>query len=262
MKRALLPLLCLLILLLCACTRRSTSDPADHVFSHRGASGEATEHTRAAYDLAVASGSRYLEQDLVLSAEGTLYVSHDKTPERLTGETRPFAELSDAEIDALRTADGQQILKLQDVFAAYQPPVCFVVEVRDVDQLEPLFALIEQYHLEERLILQAWNTPALEAVQERFPTVRRLLLVQTQDGVDWACLQPSVEIVGIEAPLMSEFNCGWIRQHGKEVCVWTLNAEEDLRRAIALNVDYYFTDYTARALALEKWRVEPKKTNP
>lgn len=257
MKRALLSLLFLLLLLLCACGREPEPAPADHVFSHRGASGEAVEHTRAAYDLAVSYGSRYLEQDLVLSAEGTLYVSHDLTPERLTGETRPFAELTDAEIDALRTEDGQQILKLEDVFAAYRKPICFVVEVRDVAQLEPLFALIQKYRLEKRLILQAWNTPALEAVQERFPAVRRMLLVKTQDGVDWACLEPSVDIVGIQAPLMTEFNCGWIRQHGKEICVWTLDTEEALRRAIALNVDYYFTDYTALALELEQERAAP-----
>lgn len=262
MKRRILSLLLgllLLLLPLAGCEQAWEPGPADHVFSHRGASGEATEHSKAAYDLALSYGSHWLEQDLVLSADGTLYVSHDKTPERLTGETRPFDQLTDAEIDALRTADGQQILKLKEVFAAYRRKAGFVVEVQNMEQLEPLFALIKKYRLEKRLILQAWNTPELEAVRERFPEVRRMLLVKTQDGVDWACQQDSVEIVAIEKPLMTEFNCGWIRQHGKEICVWTLNTEEELRQAIALNVDYYFTDYTARALALEQERVEPSE---
>lgn len=256
-RRLLFLLLALLLLLLAGCAAEFAPGPADHVISHRGASGEATEHTRAAYDLALAEGSRWLEQDLVSSADGTLYVSHDSTPERLTGEPRPFAELTDAEIDALQTADGQRILKLEEVFSAYRRKARFVVELRDMDQLEPLFALIKKYHLEKRLILQAWNTPELEAVRDRFPTVRRMLIVKTQNGIDWACTQDSVEIVAIKEPLLTEFNCGWIRQHGKEICVWTLNSEEELRRGIALNVDYYFTDYTARALELEQERVEP-----
>ena len=257
----LLLLLPLLFLPLAGCMTELEPGPANHVFAHRGASGEATEHSRAAYDLAIAEGAQWLEQDLVSSADGTLYVSHFKTPEHLTGEPRPFDQLTDAEIDALRTADGQQILKLEEVFAAYRNQAGFIVEVRKVEQLEPLFALIQKYGLEKRLILEAWDTPALKAVQERFPTVRRMLIVRTQEGVDWACTQDSVEIVAIEEPLLTEFNCGWIRQHGKEICVWTLNSEEELRRAIGLNVDYYFTDFPARALALEAERVEPTEAD-
>ena len=257
----LLLLLPLLFLPLAGCMTELEPGPANHVFAHRGASGEATEHSRAAYDLALAEGAQWLEQDLVLSADGTLYVSHDKTPERMTGETRPFAELTDKEIDALRTADGQKILKLRDVFAAYRKKAGFVVEVREIEQVEPLFALIEEFGLEERMILQAWNTPALKAMQERCPTVRRMLLVKTQNGINWACIEDSVEIVAIEKPLMTEFNCSWIHQHGKEICVWTLNSEEELRRAIGLNVDCYFTDFPARALALEAERVEPTEAD-
>ena len=70
-----------------------------------------------------------------------------------------------------------------------------------------------------------------------------------------------MEIVAIEKPLMTEFNCSWIHQHGKEICVWTLNSEEELRRAIGLNVDCYFTDFPARALALEAERVEPTEAD-
>lgn len=226
--------------------------PADHVFSHRGASGEELEHTTAAYDLAVAYGSAYLEQDLVQSAAGTLYVSHDWTPERLTGETRPFAELTDAEIDALRTSDGQPILKLRDVFSAYGDRVHYVIEVRNTDQAAALIDLAKEFGLEEQLVVQAWNTPELLLVQAELPAARRLLLVEDQSGLDWAILQPCVDIVGAKDPLMSEFNCRWVHEHGKQLCVWTLNTAAEIRSAIELGVDYYFTDYTAKALLLEQ----------
>lgn len=256
MKHRRFILLFALILLLTGCGNLPKSRPADHVISHRGASDEALEHSRAAYDLAVAYGSHLLEQDLVSSADGTLYISHDLTPERLTGEVRPFSELHDAEIDALRTRDGQSILKLEEVFAAYPEPICFVVELRSQDQLEPLLQLVEKYHLENRMILQAWALAPLEAVRERYPSIRRMLLVGTQDGVDWACKQDSVEIVAIASYLMTEFNCSWIPQQGKEICVWVLNSAEEIRQAIQLHVDYYFTNDTALALKLEQERIE------
>ena len=49
---------------------------ASHVYSHRGSDGD-EEHSFKAYDAAIEAGSRYIEQDVVISADGILYVSHD-----------------------------------------------------------------------------------------------------------------------------------------------------------------------------------------
>ena len=49
---------------------------ADHVYSHRGSKGS-NEHTFEAYDEAIKAGSHNIEQDVVVSRDGTLYVSHD-----------------------------------------------------------------------------------------------------------------------------------------------------------------------------------------
>ena len=49
---------------------------------HRGASGYAPEHTIASYDLALALGADYIEQDLQLTKDGVLVVLHDPTLDR------------------------------------------------------------------------------------------------------------------------------------------------------------------------------------
>ena len=49
---------------------------------HRGASGHAPEHTFPAYDLALADGADYIEQDLQLTKDGVLIVLHDATLDR------------------------------------------------------------------------------------------------------------------------------------------------------------------------------------
>lgn len=47
------------------------------VIAHRGASGERPEHTRAAYELAIAQGAHVIDPDLVMSRDGALIVRHE-----------------------------------------------------------------------------------------------------------------------------------------------------------------------------------------
>lgn len=54
------------------------------VIAHRGASGYLPEHTLAAKALAFGQGADYLEQDVVVAADGTLIVSHDITLDTVT----------------------------------------------------------------------------------------------------------------------------------------------------------------------------------
>ena len=45
--------------------------------AHRGASGYAPEHTLAAYELAIAQGADFVEQDLQVTKDGVLICLHD-----------------------------------------------------------------------------------------------------------------------------------------------------------------------------------------
>ncbi|MEO1781207.1 glycerophosphodiester phosphodiesterase family protein [Enterococcus diestrammenae] len=66
--------------------------------------------------LAIQYGSKYIEQDLVTSKQGTLYVSHDLSAKRLTGVDKQFSDMTDVEINVLKTIIGESILSLRDVF--------------------------------------------------------------------------------------------------------------------------------------------------
>lgn len=226
--------------------------PEDRVYSHRGASGEETEHTLAAYDLAVLCGSRYLEQDVVLSADDTLYVSHDPSALRLTGQDLLFADLHDEEIDRLRTAQGQSILKLSDVFERYGEKVHYVVELRQTEEVEPFLRLVEDFGFADRVIVQSFQRRVLEAVQARRPEMVRLYLLDDPRRFESALALSYVDILCVEKGMMTRQNCDSAHLSGKRFSVWTLDTEEEITQAIRLGVDCYFTDYTARALALEQ----------
>jgi glycerophosphoryl diester phosphodiesterase len=62
------------------------------VIAHRGASGYAPEHTRAAYLLAIQQGADFVEQDLVLTKDNQLVCLHDVTLERTTDVATQFTD--------------------------------------------------------------------------------------------------------------------------------------------------------------------------
>lgn len=66
----------------------STKKPL--LIAHRGASGYAPEHTLAGYELAIAQGADFVEQDLQITKDGVLICLHDPDLERTTNVAEVF----------------------------------------------------------------------------------------------------------------------------------------------------------------------------
>lgn len=62
------------------------------VIAHRGASGYLPEHTLAAKALSYGMGADYLEQDVVMTADGELVVLHDHFLDRVSNVQEKFTE--------------------------------------------------------------------------------------------------------------------------------------------------------------------------
>lgn len=76
------------------------------IIAHRGASGERPEHTRAAYELAVAQGADFIEPDLVMTRDGVLVVRHEN---EIGGTTDVASHPEFADRRATKTIDGQAV---------------------------------------------------------------------------------------------------------------------------------------------------------
>jgi glycerophosphoryl diester phosphodiesterase len=62
------------------------------LIAHRGASGDAPEHTEAAYRLALEQKADFVEPDLAVSRDGVLICLHDDTLERTTNVAEVFPD--------------------------------------------------------------------------------------------------------------------------------------------------------------------------
>ena len=226
---------------------------AEHIFSHRGIQGE-LEHSFITYDEAIAAGSKYIEQDLVISRDGTLFVSHDRTAYAMTGVDRYYSDMTDEEIRELRTYRDQPILSLEDVFERYGSTVDYVIELKTdgTDEREAFVRTVRDSGLEDRVIVQSFFRDQLDQLESDFPDMAKLLLCRTQNDIGLGIDDDRIDIVSAPESLMNEDNCRAVHEAGKLINVWTLNTEDAIREAIRLGVDTYFTNDTPLALSLEE----------
>ena len=227
---------------------------ADHVYSHRGASGDEIEHTLAAYDKAIEDGSHNIEQDLVISADGTLYVSHDLTSNRITGSGGYYSEMTDSQIDALRTSDGQKILKLSEVFEKYDKSVTYIIELKSTDSrtMEAFEDIVDKYDMADNVVVQCCYLEVLKQLEEDYPDMPKLHWSRDQWSFENALTKDYVDIASVESSLMTSANCDAAHESGKDFNAWPLNSESAIKAAIEMGADSYFTDYTDLGIACEK----------
>ena len=228
---------------------------AAHIYSHRGIEGS-YEHSFKAYDEAINAGSHNIEQDLVLSSDGVLFVAHDPNAVFMTGVNADYSSLTAEEIDSLETYAGNKVLRLSEVFDRYGRSVNYIIEIKDEYSatIEAFESIVDEYGYEDIITIQSIYTGVLKTLDEKYPDMAKLFICKSQQSFYDSLELPYVDIVSVDIDrgLMTESNCDAAHDHGKVFSAWTLSLESSIRRAIDMNVDTYFTNNTPLALSLER----------
>ena len=83
-------------------------------FSHRGGRLERDENTAKAFQDSWDAGYTGFETDIRRTADGVLYLTHDHTLERTTNGSGIFEKKTSAEIEQLRTKQGNKMMKFDE----------------------------------------------------------------------------------------------------------------------------------------------------
>lgn len=226
---------------------------ADHVYPH-GHTDMLDEYTFAAYDAALSAGAHYVDTDVVISGDGTLYVSHDLNAFRITGDSRNFASMNDDEIGKLRGRSGDKLLKLGEVLDKYGKDVKYLIELKSSDSklINAFKAEMDERGLSDAVILQSEFPNVLEKIEDIYPEMPKLLVVKNDAALDLAMDEDYVDIVGARVQYMTQNNCDAAHNAGKKFVGWPIDTENEIVNAIRIGADAYFTNDTELALNLEK----------
>ena len=219
------------------------------IYAHRGASGEFAEGSEAAYLAAIEQGCDGFECDVRLTKDKQIICYHDKDAKRLS---KLDIKIADTNYDQLKKSINpfklEQLLELailnkKDLVIESKHPVPTRGEIeRAVHKLlKSRSKEIEQSRIQIFLIsfsLLATLRSKKSPHQSGFLINKKFLAkVNPTDLV-----AANIEIIRSD----HSFVLNQMRR-GKQVIVWTVNNEDDLKLCQDLGVKAVITDYPARA---------------
>jgi len=245
---------------------------------HRGASGHAPEHTIASYDLAIALGADYIEQDLQLTSDGVLVALHDTTLDRtargpVENCTGPVSEKTLAQIETCDVGTwfneanperarpeyvGLRIPTLDEVFSRYRRRINYYIETKspdDADRMEErLLALLDQHRLRRRagrrwqVLIQSFSAASLQKIHGLDPS---LPLIQLVLGLGTSpALETNLDAIAAYAvgagPAAGTVTAAVVAAaHDRclDLHPWTVNQPAVMTSLLAAGVDGMFTNF-------------------
>ena len=247
------------------------------VLAHRGASYDAPEHTRPAYDKALRDGTDFLECDLQLTKDEVLVCVHDTTVDRTTGrqhtgrvDSFTLAELRKMDFGSWFNTTrpdrarpeyvGQRIVTLEEQLGCYlrtAPRSRFHLETKAPAEyggkMEPALVQVLRKHRlldtgdaqTSRVVVQSFDLGSLEAMSKLAPKVPRAYLFAVPSPAVAAGELP--EYVDVAAPaaqflLANPQFPAVVHDKGVEVHTYTVDDRPTMEHLLDLGVDGIFTN--------------------
>jgi glycerophosphoryl diester phosphodiesterase len=246
------------------------------VIGHRGAAAVAPENTVPSFRLAVEAGVDLVEFDVIALRRGPLVVAHSDRLEEIThgavhGRARHMT------VDGLRQLAPElpTIDEALDFFAVEAREVGLHVDLKLTERLDELAGALGRHGLAGRSVVSSVHAPSLRTIARAEPRLR-IALTYPEDRFrvsrrPW--LQPAVRmaLTTMRASVPRRVS-RWLRdsgasalmlQHalvtadavrrahanGASLIAWTVDAESDLERVLAAEVDGIVTNDPASLLA-------------
>ncbi|WP_138752265.1 glycerophosphodiester phosphodiesterase [Paenibacillus sinopodophylli] len=223
--------------------------------AHRGDTAAAPENSLRAVRSSVEQGIDAVEIDVQLTKDGVVVLHHDYNLQRMTGLPKRVNELTYDEVAKLNIGTGSiddgevdRIPMLAEVLAEVQGKAKLIVDLKPYGSGEELarevVALIEQFDMVEECYIQSFDRQTLQQIRLLNPDIRIGQILYFAVG-DLSLLD--VDFYTIEQVMLTQGFVERAHKRGREVWVWTVNSERNLKEVLKFEIDGIITDYPARA---------------
>lgn len=239
------------------------------VFSHRGGRMEHDENTIQAFQASADAGYRGFETDIRMTADGHLVVTHDSSLERTTDGSGTVEEKTLAEIQALRTRQGNRMLTLDELmrflhgrdslyveFEMKTLPAQLYPPERLAEYCEKLYKDVSsaQPGKGSLFLFTSADWRALRYMQEHHPDAQLLLITSKpccQETID-LCRTLGITRLGATMDGTSRQAVRQAHEAGITVSLWPGNSVDDFLLGAYLGCDYMCTDVPLAVKAFQE----------
>ena len=220
--------------------------------AHRGASLLASENSFESFRKAFDLGYRVIETDIHSSKDGTAYIFHDITLERLTGENLKISDLKDVDIDSLKINNSSVIPRLSKVFEEF-PEGLFNLDAKTWKSTTPIVDTIQNMGCRSRVCIGSFNDRRVHAIIKELgletchsmgtSNVIKFYLgahLGIEQHFTSQCIQLPIKMFGISLTTWKVLR--YARKLGIKIHFWTINNPVIMQQLLELNVDGIMTD--------------------
>lgn len=219
---------------------------------HRGARGYEPENTLIGFQKAIDLDLDCIELDVHLSADGEIMVLHDESLDRTTNGKGLVHQFSLQELKQLITDKDQSIPTLAEVLNLIDKKCNVNIELKSLETVEKVVALIEKYILEKKwnynqFIVSSFDCNALKQVAALNAAIP--IGIVTETDLDLAlAFAKSIHAKSIHPyfHLLNAENTEQMQAAGFHVFPWTVNDIEDIKKIKNYKVDGIISDYPDR----------------
>jgi glycerophosphoryl diester phosphodiesterase len=211
------------------------------IIGHRGARAVEPENTLRALRRGMECAD-LVEIDVRLTRDGIPVVIHDATVDRTTNGSGPVKNFTIEEVKNLDAGEGETIPTLQEVLDLVHGKAGLVVEIKEPGTEEIICSAIMD-RWPERVLLVSFHPESVKLAKKLLPGVEAGL-IYSQDIVDPVGLARTLRADGI-LPRWDRTSAEVVNRAHKEgllVIPWTVNAENDVVKAVRIGVDGIASD--------------------
>jgi glycerophosphoryl diester phosphodiesterase len=234
------------------------------LIGHRGAKESAPENTLASIREAARQGARWVEVDVMLTADRRPVLIHDDTLERTTNGNGPVPGLT---LDQLRQLDagswfdprfaGERVPTLEEAVALIiELGLGLNLEIKPYPGQDAatatiaLEALRPLWPVDRPLLLSSFEVPCLEIARDLWPDCPRGYLIWKQPD-DWAAIANRIEAttINVNAEWQTAATVAAYGATGRPVLAYTVNDAGQAQTLFDWGVAAVFTDAPGRLAA-------------
>ncbi|MBD2864832.1 glycerophosphodiester phosphodiesterase family protein [Paenibacillus oceani] len=232
------------------------------IIGHRGIPALAPENTLEGAVLAYEKGADIVENDIYITKDDKVVIMHDTTLDRTTNGTGSIENYTLAELKQL-LANKQfpeqypdaRIPTLEEYFQEFKgKDLLHFIEIKTYNPkvIDPMLALIEQYDVEDQVVMISFIGDQIKRVNEKMPGMSLGLLTGGQAN-DNDISRSLYRVLDTIQPLNTTFNTSYpgfgkpfleaSKHRGITIWPWTYRDMNDYKNAFAMGVYGLTTDY-------------------
>lgn len=229
------------------------------VAAHRGDPQIAPENSLSGIKSAIEKKVDAVEIDVMLTKDRVVILNHDATLQRVAGVATKVNEMTYEQVSKVDFKSrfpgefiGEKIPTLDKVLEEVKEEnIILIIDLKPADSSGELankvVDLIEKHEIENHTYVQAFDYNSLREIRNRNSDIKigQILYVSAGSLADL-----DVDFYTIRQTMLSERFIKNARKQNREVWVWTVNIERNMREVLKYDIDGIITNYPEKVQSM------------